>query len=94
MHIIINWIGFAICAVGFGVSFAVGHFLFHSDAEGLLMVIAGPIVVALDVLYRMKSKPNEWSFTQGGGRLFFIPVWTFGVLWLALGIFYMSGGKV
>ena len=91
--LIINWVGLAICAIGFGVSFAVGHFLFHSTSEGLIMVIAGPIVCALDVLYRMKSQPGQWSLSQGGGCLFWVPVWAFGVVWLVLGIFYLMGGR-
>lgn len=91
--LIINGIGFAICAVGFGVSFAVCHFIFHSTSEGLFMVIAGPIVSALDVIYRMKTQRDKWSLAEGGGQLFWIPVWAFGLIWVAVGIFYLLGGK-
>ena len=82
--IIINLIGIGICAIAFGSAFAIGHY-FGISAEDPLMLIAGPIAIALDLLYRLKFKYGDWNRLESGGTLFFIPVWCFGVIWIVIG---------
>jgi hypothetical protein len=89
--IIFNWLGLAFCAVGFGIAFAIGYMLGITE-EGFLMVIAGPITSAIDIVYRIKSKNGHWLNPNRGGSLFFLPVWCFGLLWLIFGIIYMIKG--
>ncbi len=66
MIIFFNWIGAGICAIGFGIAFAIG-FLAGTSAEGPLMIIAGPIIAALDIAYRLKSSKGHWIHPGGGG---------------------------
>jgi hypothetical protein len=87
--IIYNEVGIAICAIGFGIAFAIAHFLFHFSVEGLVMVIGGPLIAALDAIYRLKFGKGHWLSARGGGGLFFLPVWAFGLLWLVLGVVYL-----
>jgi Flp pilus assembly protein TadD len=90
--IIFNWIGIGICIVGFGIAFAI-RALFGVSAEGHLMAIAGPIIVGLDLAYRLKSEKGHWLRPGKGGSLFFLPVWCFGVLWFVLGLIYMASNS-
>jgi len=90
--IIINWIGFVICAVGFGIAFVIGYVAGNSD-EGFLMVIAGPIVAVLDIAYRFFSEKGHWLHPDQGGSIFFVPAWCLGTVWLILGIIYMTRGS-
>jgi len=85
--IIFNYIGIIICAVAFGLAFGIGKLL-GVDGEGPLMMIAGPLVIALDFAYRLTAKDGHWIIPHRGGSLFFVPAWCLGVLWLVLGAVY------
>jgi hypothetical protein len=87
-----NPIGIGICALAFGSAIAIGKYLGIYD-KGPLMMIAGPIVSALDLLYRTKSRNGHWLRADGGGALLFIPVWLFGAFWLVLGAVYTYAPK-
>jgi hypothetical protein len=82
--IIFNLIGIGICAIAFGSAFAIGRY-FGISGEDPLMLIAGPIAIVADLLYRLKSKGGHWIHPRGGGALFFLPVWCFGVIWIVIG---------
>ncbi len=84
--IIFNVQVIAMVAIAFAVTFGVGH-LAGISAEGPLMMVAGPLCMALDLVYRLKLADRRWFSPGAGGSLFFIPVWILGVLWLILGIF-------
>ncbi len=91
--IIYNYPGIIMMAIGFAVAFGIGKML-GTSAEGPLMVIAGPLIAAMDLVYRFKSKDGHWFAPDRGGSLFFLPAWSWGVLWLVLGIVYtIQGGR-
>jgi hypothetical protein len=88
--IVFNLPALVICAIAFGAGFGVRH-LAGASGEGLAMVVAGPIAAALDLAWRMRNDRN-WFRPAGGGALFWLPVWAFGILWLVLGVVYMVRG--
>lgn len=90
--LIFNLVRIVICAIAFGIAFVVGH-LMGTSAEGSLMIIAGPIVAILDLVYRAKYGDGNWFIPEKGGSLFFLPAWGLGVLWLVLGIIYTINGS-
>jgi hypothetical protein len=83
--IIFNIPGIVITAIAFAAAFGIGH-LAGTSAEGPLMIIAGPLCIIMDLLYRFKRADRRWFSPGAGGALFFIPVWILGVFWLVLGI--------
>ena len=90
--IIFNVPGILMVAVAFGIAFGIGH-LTGTSAEGPLMIIAGPLCTAMDLVYRFKRANRRWFSPSVGGALFFIPVWILGIVWLVLGIVYTSQGR-
>jgi hypothetical protein len=90
--IIFNVPGILMAAIGFGTAAGIGH-LAGTSAEGLLMIIAGPLCAAMDLVYRTKHGEGRWFHPNCGGALFFIPMWILGVVWLALGIVYTIQGR-
>jgi hypothetical protein len=85
--IIFNYAGIAIAAIALAVGYGAGRLLGFS-AEGPMMVVAGPITTALDLVYRLTKADGHWFVPHRGGSLFFLPVWCFGVLWFVLGLVY------
>jgi len=85
--VIFNLVGVLIIAIAFGIALGIGH-LAGVTAEGLMMIIAGPVCAALDLVYRSRRPDRRWFHPRFGGALFFIPVWVLGILWLVLGILY------
>jgi hypothetical protein len=77
MIIIYNLIALGIALVALLVALVVGHFLGFSDPHRLLL-IAAPIAAVLDLLYR--GRTGRWFHPRGGGALFFVPIWCFGLL--------------
>lgn len=92
MLITFNLRGAAMVGVGFGIAYLWGRMV-DSYAESFLMVIAGPIVMSLDLTYRMQSRDGHWFRPEKGGSLFCLPVWLFGALWLVLGTAYRVRGQ-
>lgn len=90
---IFNAFGLFMLVVAFAIAFGVGN-LIGTDAEGPLMIIAGPIVVAMDLTLRLKGEDGHLLIPNRGGSLFFLPAWVFGVLWLLLGIVYTVQDKL
>lgn len=90
--IIFNIPGIVIVAISFAIAFGVGH-LTGTSAEGPLMIIAGSLAAAFDVIYRLKQSVRHWFHPSYGGSLFFLPVWIFGVLWMVLGVVYTINGS-
>jgi len=69
-------------AIAFGIARAIGN-----EAEGLWMMIAGPLLVGLDVGYRRARKTT--LFGARGGTFILLPVWCWGVFWSGLGAYYV-----
>jgi hypothetical protein len=79
-------------AIAFGIAFGIGQ-LTGITAEGLLMITAAPLCVAMDLIYRFRRSGRRWFHPSFGGALFVIPVWIFGVLWSVAGIVYTIQGR-
>ncbi len=92
MLIIFNLRGLLMLAIAFGVAMGLGP-LAGVSAEGPMMIIAGPLCLAMDLGYRFIRGEREWLSSEDGGALFFIPIWIFGVLWFVLGIVYTVRGR-
>jgi hypothetical protein len=76
-------------AVGIGVANRAGW-----QGEGPAMLIAGPLTAALDGGWRVlfaRPQSRWWFSSEHGGSLFWLPVWSFGALWLVLGASYTWG---
>ena len=56
------------------------------------MIIAGPLCIAIDVIYRLRQPERRWFHPDKGGSLFFIPLWLLGIFWFVLGIVYTARG--
>lgn len=82
--VIINLLGIVMAAAGFGIAYGVGTLL-GSTEEDLIMIIGGPIITIADLGYRLRSRTGHWFQSDGGGSLFFLPMWLFGLFWLGLG---------
>jgi hypothetical protein len=90
--IIFNWPGIIMAAIAFAIAFGIGH-LTGCTTEGPLMIIAGPLCVAMDMSYRFWVSGRRWFHPNCGGAIFFIPVWILGIIWLGLGIVYAIQGR-
>ena len=89
--IIFNVPGIVMTAIALAVAFGVGH-VAGTYSEGPLMIVAGPLCIALDLIYRLRRANRRWFSPAVGGALFFIPVWIVGIIWLVLGIVYTVQG--
>lgn len=88
--IIFNSIGLIIFGVSFGAAIAIGKLLSINE-EGPLMLIGGPLIIALDAGYRMIAHDGDWTTPDRGGSLFFLPAWCVGIFWTILGAIYSAG---
>jgi hypothetical protein len=56
--------------------------------EGVVPVIAGPLMVIWDLVYRRQRATeysNWWYYPHLGGHIVFAPIWVIGLLCLVLG---------
>lgn len=90
--IIFNYVGLIISVIAFAMAFGIGK-LFGAEMNGVHMIIAGPLVAAMDIIYRLKTEDGHLYIPHRGGSLFFLPAWTLGVFWFFLGIFYVVFGR-
>lgn len=90
--IIYNYVGLIMAAIAFAAAFGVGA-LIGTNAEGPLMIIAGPLLAALDIGYRLATRDGHLYIPDKGGSLFFLPAWSLGALWFVLGIVYTVNGN-
>jgi hypothetical protein len=90
--LIYNIVGIVIFALSFAVGFGVAHLAGRSDS-GLMMVLAGPLAIILDLGYRLLRPTGHWLHPERGGSLFFLPMWLFGIVWTVLGAIYLIRGS-
>jgi hypothetical protein len=91
MIIIFNIAGMVMMLISFGIAYGVCHML-GNTAEGFWMVISGLVAMVLDFTYRFMKAVPRYFHPKGGGSVFFLPVWLFGVIWLVLGVVYTIRG--
>jgi hypothetical protein len=87
-HGAVNVAGMIMFAIGFGVA-ALAQNVFGELPEGVLMMVAGPIMIALDLLYRARRPERNWWHFRSGGSLLFLPAWQLGTVWFMLGVCYV-----
>jgi hypothetical protein len=59
------------------------------EEEGAMMMLAGPLLVLMDVAYRMW--PRRGIPDRCGGTVALLPAWTVGLLWFGFGCAYSLG---
>jgi hypothetical protein len=91
--LIFNAAGLIITVASFGVAFLLCR-ASGVDAEGPIMMIAGPLIAAADLAFRARLEPGRrrWFHADSGGMLFFLCAWQFGVFWFVLGAVYALRG--
>lgn len=55
------------------------------------MIIAGPIIIAAELLIRVTSNDNHWLKRRAGGLILFIPAWIVGVFGIGIGVARVTG---
>ncbi len=78
-----NLPGFLAFAVAFGSASAITWSMGQVN-DDILMMIAGPLLIVIDLGYRGFANLAFLS-RRVGALLFFLPAWVWGALWAALG---------
>jgi len=86
MIIVFNWIGAGILLSGFAAGTLISLAL-HTKSGLPFTLVAGLLVVALDLLYRLKIGEGCFFHPRRGGHVFFIPAWILGCGYLVAGGF-------
>ena len=76
-------------AIGFGAAIGIAE-LRHITGEGPTMLIASAFLVSMDLAFRFTRKNRRIFHPAGGGNLFFIPIWVWGLFWTSLGTYYIK----
>jgi hypothetical protein len=93
MHLLhFNMSGIIIFLLAFCIALGVGHLASVSD-EGPLMMIGGPLCIAMDASLRLRNTERRWFHPHSGGSFVHIPMWLLGIVWLLLGIAYTIRGR-
>ena len=58
----------------------------ESTDEALWMMIAGPLIASIDLVYRLWARVRLRDVGRGPSILF-LPAWFWGVVWTCLGIY-------
>jgi hypothetical protein len=85
-----NAVGAILFFGGFGISAGIG--MLARAAEGPMTIVGGLLVGGSDVAYRLWLTKCGLLDRERGGTFLFIPIWMFGVFWVALGIAYLVWG--
>jgi hypothetical protein len=91
MIIIFNFIGAGILIAGIGVGYLV-TMTFGQKAAVPAVILEGLVLVALDLIYRMKREDGSLFHPRRGGHISFIPVWIIGLGFLAFGCYGVVTG--
>jgi len=66
-------------------------FALKLSGEPTMMMIAGPLLAALDLLYRL-ARQAPFLKGRGGPTILFLPAWIWGIAWAGLGAWYELRG--
>lgn len=75
-----NALGFVVFAVSFGAAYAILYQLDLADDEGLWMMLAGPAIAIIDVVYRLARRLKLFGDVQPGPSILFLPAWVSGAV--------------
>lgn len=85
-----NLVGIVMFLVAMGIGIALST-LVAGGAEGPGMMVAGPLLVGLDLGYRRHR--GLARFDRRGGTFVYLPLWAWGLFWFALGIYDTLAGS-
>jgi hypothetical protein len=85
--LLFNRLGLILFLVAFGAGWGIAR-VAHWSGEGMLMLIAGPLLCGLDAGYRRIKGLPFFRRADEGGTVLFLPAWFWGVFWTGLGAFY------
>jgi hypothetical protein len=85
----INVAGLVMIAASFLPALGVCR-LIGDDRDGLKLVIGGPLALALDLVYRIRSPDGNLFLPGRGGKLAYLPLWVFGIFWLCYGVWQLA----
>ena len=85
--LLFNRLGLVFFLIAFGVGWGIARSLGRPE-EGILMMIASPILFLLDAGYRQARKRPFFRPAESGGTVLFLPAWMWGLFWTGLGAWY------
>ncbi len=80
-----NRTGYLLIGICFGLAALIGYVIGDTRSNTVLL-IGGPIATGADVAVRSLWSLGYGLFPDRGGRFFILPLWLFGLIWLALGL--------
>ena len=89
MVLVFNVVGLVMLMVGALIGSAIAHGIHVSNIH-IISLFSAPVVVLVDLAYRRMRKAS--LFGRGGGSLFFLPVWGWGVLFAVTAIVELARG--
>jgi hypothetical protein len=87
----INVAGYVIIAASFLPALAVCHLL-GDNRDGAKLAIGGPLVLLMDLAYRLRFKSKDFLSPAAGGKFLYLPLWPFGIFWSLFGLWQLSAG--
>ena len=88
--LLFNRLGLVFFLVAFGSASGLAHLLGRLT-EGIVMMIAGPLLAVLDAGYRRVRGRPLLRPADGGGTVLLLPAWLWGLFWTGLGAWYQVG---
>lgn len=85
--LVFNRLGLVFFLLAFGAGWGIARAL-GPVSEGILMMLAGPILTVLDVGYRRIRGRPLLRLADDGGTVLFLPAWLWGLFWTGLGAWY------
>lgn len=87
-----NAVGFAMFVLAFGAGYGMQRTM-GVDHEGVWMMCAGPVLVALDLGHRHVRRLPALARTVGSS-IAFLPAWVWGAVWFVLGAVYLGRDRL
>jgi hypothetical protein len=75
----------------FGAAFTVAELAAGTARDGVHQVVFGAAVASLDAAYRAYWLRVPVLNLSHGGRMLWLPIWGFGLLWIGLGLNRLAG---
>jgi hypothetical protein len=79
-----NLIGLVMFIVAFGAALGISRVV-GSTGNGFATLCGGVLLTALDLGWR--TRRGTMRRFGGGGRMMFVPMWVWGIVWTVLGVY-------
>lgn len=83
-----NAAAFAIVALSFLPALGICQLL-RDNRDGMKLVIGGPLALAIDLVYRLRSPSGNLLLPSRGGKFLYLPVWVFAIFWSLYGLWQL-----